>query len=34
MGRRNRGDATEREEKDATPDLFLKHADATLATYF
>jgi hypothetical protein len=34
MGRRNRGDATECKEEDATPDLLLKHTDVTLATYF
>ena len=34
-GRRskNRGEAAESEEGDATPDLLSKHPDATLATY-
>jgi hypothetical protein len=30
--RRHRGEATEREKGDATPNLFLKHLDETLAT--
>jgi len=29
----HQGEAVECEEGDATPDLFLKHPDATLATY-
>jgi hypothetical protein len=33
-GEGHRGEATEgEEEEDATPDLLLKHSDATLATY-
>jgi hypothetical protein len=32
-GVRRRGEAAENEERDATPDLLLKHSDATLATY-
>jgi hypothetical protein len=31
--RRHRGKAAEGEERNATPDLLLKHSDATLATY-
>jgi hypothetical protein len=31
--RRHRGVATNSEEGDATPDLLLKHPDATLAIY-
>jgi hypothetical protein len=31
--RRHQGEATEGEEGDATPDLFLKHLDTTLVTY-
>jgi hypothetical protein len=31
--RRLRGDATKGEERDAIPNLLLKHSDATLATY-
>jgi len=31
--RRHQGEATEGEEEDATPDLLLKHLDATLVTH-
>ena len=31
--RRHQGEATKGKEGDAAPDLFLKHLDATLATY-
>jgi hypothetical protein len=31
--RRYRGEAAEGEERDATPDLFMKYLDATLLTY-
>jgi hypothetical protein len=31
--RRYRGETAEGEERDATPDLLLKHSDATLVTY-
>jgi hypothetical protein len=31
--RRHRGEAAENEKGDATPDLLLKHPDATHATY-
>ena len=31
--RRHRGNAAESEKGDATPDLLVKHLDATLATY-
>jgi hypothetical protein len=31
--RRHRDEAAEGEERDTTPDLLLKHSDATLATY-
>jgi hypothetical protein len=31
--RRQRGEATKDEEGDATPDLLLKHPDATLVTF-
>jgi hypothetical protein len=31
--RRHQGEAAESEERDATPDLLLKHPDAKLATY-
>jgi hypothetical protein len=31
--RRHQGEAAESEERDATPDLFLKHPDTTLTTY-
>jgi hypothetical protein len=31
--RRHRGEATEGEEGDATPDLLLKHSNETFATY-
>jgi hypothetical protein len=31
--RRHQDEAVEGEEGDATPDLLLKHSDATLATY-
>jgi hypothetical protein len=31
--KRNRGETAESEKRDATPNLLLKHPDATLATY-
>jgi hypothetical protein len=31
--RRHQGEVAEDEKGDATPDLFLKHLDATFATY-
>jgi hypothetical protein len=31
--RRHRSEATKSEDRDATPDLLLKHPDATFATY-
>jgi hypothetical protein len=33
MRRRHRGEVAESEERDATPDLRLKHLDAILETY-